>query len=447
MTPSQPPPLRILISGGGIAGPCVAYWLLRSHPQTPSTPPIHITIVERSATPRNGGQAVDIRDAGVNVIQAMGVEQAIRDMGTTEAGVDVIYADGITKARFPATGDVSSQSFTSEFEVLRGDLAGIFQQKVEELDGGEGRVEWVFDEVVEEVTQQDEDGKVIVRFKNKLGMREFDLVVGADGLISNVRRKVWGHGPGGNEYLDRKGQYISFFTIPREESDNKFAQWYSTSKGRLAVTRPSRFNDTRGLLAVCDSDMSRFDGIAKAMKQGPEKQKEWLATQFEGAGWITERLIKGMRETNDFYIQEMAQVKMGEEGWVKGRVVLCGDAGFCPSPISGMGTTCALVGAYVLAGELSNSPDDIAKALERYQEVLRPFIDQCQKLYPGAPQSMQPQSEWGVRLLNLLITAASNPLAKRVGSILSGIGSTLGGISTMIFSSARWKLPKYSAFE
>lgn len=85
--------------------------------------------------------------------------------------------------------------------------------------------------------------------------------------------------------------------------------------------------------------MSRFDGIAKAIRQGQEKQKEWLAAEFEGAGWIVERIVKGMNGAEDFYIQEIAQVKMGAEGWAKGSVALLGDAGFCPSPISGMVST------------------------------------------------------------------------------------------------------------
>ena len=155
----------------------------------------------------------------------MDLEQEVRDKGTTEAGADIVHPDGVTKASFPATGDADAQSFTSEFEILRGDLAEIFKRKVEEVDGANKRVEWVFDEVVQEVVQKEGGGKVLVRFKNKLAEQEFDLVVGADGLSSNVRRKVWGHGPGGNEYLDRKGQYMSFFTIPKEDTDTKFSQW------------------------------------------------------------------------------------------------------------------------------------------------------------------------------------------------------------------------------
>ncbi|KAF2636890.1 FAD/NAD(P)-binding domain-containing protein [Massarina eburnea CBS 473.64] len=430
MPPTQP--LQILISGGGIAGTALAYWLLQA--QTP----LEITIIERSPGPRPGGQAVDIRDSGVTVIRRMGIEQAIRDKTTTEKGIDFVYRDGVSTARFPMTGDTESQSFTSEFEILRGDLADILEKNLGEIDG-KGRVEWVFDEFVREVVEVD-GGRVRVKFMNHSKEREFDLVVGADGMVSKTRRLVWGDGPGGMQFLKRVGQYMSFFTIKKEVGDTAFSPWYFTNKGRLAVTRPSPYDDRRVLLAVTDSNMSRFVGIEKAMKEGPEKQKQWLAKEFEGAGWITERLIKGMWETKDFYIQEIAQVKMGEEGWVKGRVALCGDAGYCPSPISGMGTTSALVGAYILAGEISKSPDDIPHALKRHQELLQPFIDEVQKLYPGTPWIVNPQSEWGIKVLNMAVTVASNTWVKWIGGSLGGmIGKFIGG--------KPWELPRYSAFD
>jgi 2-polyprenyl-6-methoxyphenol hydroxylase-like FAD-dependent oxidoreductase len=111
---------------------------------------------------------------------------------------------------------------------------------------------------------------------------------------------------------------------------------YVTTKGRAAVTRPSMYNDTRALFMVTDRDMSRFQDIDRASKKSVQQQKEWLVKEFPMAEWKIERLVKEMLKTDDFYMQEIAQVKMGNQGWAKGRVALCGDAAFCPSPITGM---------------------------------------------------------------------------------------------------------------
>lgn len=238
----------------------------------------------------------------------------------------------MTKARFPASGDDGSQSFTSEYEILRGDLAEIFYEATKDAEN----VKYVFDERIADI-QQEEDGsgKVKVKFINHLPEAEYDLVVGADGMISNTRRIVFGRGPDNNDYLRRLGQYCSFYTIPRIESDTKFSEWYFASKGRLAVLRPSQYGDTRVLLGVTDWKLSRFEGIEKALKErGQEEAKRWLASEYEGAGWQTERIVEGLKTTDDFYIQEIAQVKI--ERLVKGRVALLGDAGFCPSPVSGV---------------------------------------------------------------------------------------------------------------
>lgn len=205
---------QVLVSGGGIAGPCFAYWMSKA------SFPVKITVVERSSVPRNSGQAVDIRDAAVTVLQKMGLEQAIRDKTTTERGTEVVLRDGKSTASFAATGDTGSQGFTSEFEILRGDLASIFHDATK----NNKNIEYVFGEYVTAVEPQD-DGKVTVQFANRLPSKSYDLVVGADGMHSKIRRLFWGHGPEGDNYVKKLGQYCSFFTIPKIESDTKFSQW------------------------------------------------------------------------------------------------------------------------------------------------------------------------------------------------------------------------------
>ncbi|KAF2796801.1 FAD/NAD(P)-binding domain-containing protein [Melanomma pulvis-pyrius CBS 109.77] len=419
--------LNVLISGGGIAGPCLAWWLNKSLSA-------NVTILERAPSPRTSGQAVDIRECAVDVVKRMGLIDTIKSKNTTEEGISFIYADGKTKATFPASGDQGNQSLTSEFEILRGDLAEIFYNVTKDM------AEYVFDESVAGVEEQG-NGKVRVTFANHLRPMEYDLVVGADGMVSNTRRVVWGRGPGENDYLKSLGQYCSFFTIPKTDDDTKFAQVFNIPGGRIACLRPDQYGETRAYLAVTDGDMSRFDGIKKAMGEGLDAQKKWLENEFVGAEWQTERLVKGMMDSKDFYMQQTAQVKI-EEGFTRSRVALLGDAGYCPSPISGMGTSTAIVGAYVLAGELSKSPDDIPKALEQYQTALKPFVEQVQKLIPGAPQIANPQTKLGISAFNTVMGIASSSWAKWIAS---AVGSVVPSALLSSIGANNWSPPEYPA--
>lgn len=320
--PSQP--LNILVSGSGIAGPCLAFWLHRL------IPTCQITILERSPTPRHGGQAVDLRSFSVPIVSRMGLLELVRDKTTTEEGVQFVYADGVTRATFPASGSIEAQSATSEFEVLRGDLAKILMDATKDLE----RVSYVFDEAMESVTQTS-DNKVHVTFANRLPPATYDLVVGADGMMSRTRRLVFGRGPKDDEYVRRLGQYVALFTMPRTESDSKFAQWYNAPRGRLLLLRPDSYGTTRAYVSVTDSKLGRFDEIDDAMRKGDRKmQEEWFEKEFEGAGFESERCVRDMKKAEDYYLQQVAQVKM--EKWSVGSVALLGDAAYCPSPISGV---------------------------------------------------------------------------------------------------------------
>jgi 2-polyprenyl-6-methoxyphenol hydroxylase-like FAD-dependent oxidoreductase len=122
---------------------------------------------------------------------------------------------------------------------------------------------------------------------------------------------------------------------------------------------------------------------------------------FEDAGWQSQRVLDGMDKAGDFYMQEIAQVKM--KHWSKGRVALVGDAGYCPSPISGMGTSLAIIGAYILAGELAVCKKDWGEGLKGYEEKMRPFVTGAQKLPLGAPAILNPQTAWGIWILNSIV--------------------------------------------
>ncbi|KAF9694037.1 hypothetical protein EKO04_008019 [Ascochyta lentis] len=407
--------LNILIAGSGIAGPCLAFWLHKL------IPTCTITILERSPVPRHGGQAVDLRSASVPIVSKMGLLDAVRDKTTTEEGLQFVHADGKTRATFAASGNVEAQSATSEFEVLRGDLAKIFMDATETMD----RITYVFDEMISSIDQE-ESGKALVSFTNRLPTAHYDLVVGADGMMSRTRRLVFGRGPKDDEYIYRLGQYAALFTMPRTEQDTKFAQWYNASRGRSLLLRPDSYGNTRAIVGVTDSNLSRFDYIDKVMREGSRKEQEaWFEKEYEGAGFESERCIREMKKADDFYLQQIAQVKMNR--WSEGRVALLGDAAYCPSPISGVGAGSAIIGAYVLAGEVSRSQDDIPLALKQYEKTLRPYVEKAQKLVPGAPQIVNPQTEWGVWIFNKTTGIASSTLMKGLGGVVGRFFPAFGG--------------------
>lgn len=343
---------------------------------------------------------------------------------------------------------------TSEYEILRGDMAKIVYDSTKDIDN----IEYVFNETIEKVEDIPESG-VHVTFANHLPPTTYDVLVGADGMMSRTRRFVFGHGPNNDDYLRRLGQYGAFFKIPRTEDDTNFAQWYNASRGRLILKRPDQYGTTRAYMAVTDSDFSRFDEIdAIIKKRGVTEQKEWLAKEFDGAGWQSERVVRGMWDDEEFYMQQIAQVKMPE--WYKGHVALIGDAGYCPSPISGVvctstplpsnayihftsltkrqGAGAAIVGAYVLAGELSRSPKDIPAALKRYDETARPFVERVQKVIPGAPQIANPQTGWGIAAFNTIMGIFSYPFMRRAGGLLGQFVPAFGGTED-------WKVPDYGS--
>jgi 2-polyprenyl-6-methoxyphenol hydroxylase-like FAD-dependent oxidoreductase len=216
--------------------------------------------------------------------------------------------------------------------------------------------------------------------------RTFDLVVGADGIHSGVRRLVFGPE---EEFVKPLGGYTAYFTVPDPGDLDNWLLMYNEPGGKVAMIRPDGHGTAKASLAFTSGELN-YDHRDTATQQGI------LAEKFAGAGWKIPSLLEAMRVAPDFVFDTLAQVEV--EKWSRGRVVLVGDAGYYGSPLSGMGTTLTLVGAYVLAGELAGSPDDHEAAFARYQEIMADFVKQGMQLPPGGMNGYAPQGALMLKL-------------------------------------------------
>ncbi|KAL4811057.1 hypothetical protein BDV18DRAFT_155667 [Aspergillus unguis] len=402
-------PIKILIVGCGIAGPTLASFLLLA--DIPADQKPHITVLEResSQTAHLRGQNIDIRGAGVTIIRKLGLEAQIRAATTGEEGVQLVDEENRvwSQRSVDKNGQTKMQMPTSDIEILRGRLAELCwvnSQKISseaEREGAKG-IEYIFGDYLDEIEQDDE--QVRVRFAKSGETRSFDLLVGADGMQSQTRKMVWGE-EGEKDRVQRLGMYAGFFSIPREEHDGKWRRWFHAPGRRGVMLRPDGLGMRSTIFMYVVND--RDDRFIKAMTV--EEQKALLKEYFTGAGWECNRIIRGMKATDDFYYDAVSQVKMHE--WTRGRVVLLGDAGYCASPISGMGTTMAFTAAYKLAGYLQpyikgECTTPIA-ALEQYNQQMRPIVDEAQQLAPGQPWLINPETAWGVWVMRVLIRSLS----------------------------------------
>ncbi len=347
----------VLISGAGIAGPALAFWLTRNGHR--------VTIVEVADDIRPGGQTVDLRGAGGDVVERMGLIDQMRECSLDQRGIAWIKADGSRRADMPVTA-FHGNGLVSKLEILRGDLVDVLYQETKAL------TDYRFGTRIEEVSQTDD--AVTATFSDGSTLSA-DLVVGCDGPHSAVRRLVFGPE---ERFVKPLGGYNAWFTAPDTAGLDGWYLMYQ-APGLNASMRPS--HDP----ALCKAGLAfRSEPIAYDRRNADE-QRALLTAYFAGAGWQCDALLSAAQTADDFYFDAFVQVHMPTIS--QGRVTLAGDAGYCASPLSGMGTSLALVGAYVLAGELGSvealDAQRIHAALQRYEAVMRPYIDRCQDLPNG----------------------------------------------------------------
>ncbi|EAW20344.1 putative FAD-binding monooxygenase [Aspergillus fischeri NRRL 181] len=396
--------LKILISGAGIAGNALAFWLSKMGHD--------VTVIERFPALRATGLQIDLRGHGIEVMRRMGLEQSFRERSVREQGLEVVDGSGRRRAYFPANrSGTGIQSFTTDFEILRGDLCRLLYGATVD------RVKYVFGASLESIN--DNDGFVEAVFSG--GRKErFDFIVGADGQGSRTRRLALD--ADAEDPFYPLGVYIAYFTLPRPVGGDEYlASVYIAPQRRFVAVRRHNPREIQVYLACMPDLCKPKDRLKNARKGDVVEEKHGFAEIFRGAGWQTDDILEALESADDFYCERLGVVKL--DCWSRGRVVLLGDAAFCPSATTGMGTTSSLVGAYILAGEIgkhckrssrgdidgSTTKDALSRAFKAYEETFRPFIDQVQRgLLDGSSfWDRVPSTSFGIAVLHFVLAIAS----------------------------------------
>ncbi|MEU8226685.1 FAD-dependent monooxygenase [Kribbella sp. NPDC048915] len=366
----------VLISGAGIAGPALAFWLRRFG----FTP----TVVEIAPAPRPGGQTVDLRGVSRTVVERMGLMPAVKARQVHERGLAYVRADGRWSAAMPADL-LDGAGPVAEIEILRGDLAEVLVDATSD-------VEYLYGDSIAELTQ--DVAGVDVTFASG-GRRRFDLVIGADGVHSRVRRLAFGP-------EEQFVHHLGGFTVEAPEDLDHWMKIYSAPGGRWVGLRPD--HDPHRAKAL----LSFRSKVLNYGRHDPAAQKQLVRERFEGLGWHTDHILRGLDQATDFYLDSESRVVVPD--WSRGRVALVGDAGYCGSPLAGHGTALSLVGAYVLAGELAAADGDHVRAFPAYQRRMRAYVDQRTELPPGGIRMAMPMTSFGIAYRDLTIRVLTSRL-------------------------------------
>ena len=364
---------NILISGAGVAGPTLAYWL-RQFGFNP-------TLVERAPVFRTGGYLIDFWGVGYDVAERMDLLVDLHRDGEQVREVRVVNAAGQTTVTLDAQRLLPS-SGGRYVNILRGDLAYRVWQRVEH------DVETLFGESVTRV-EQDASG-VTVSFE-RAAPRRFDLVIGADGLHSRVRQLVFGEAECTVKHL---GYGTAAFSVPNYGVRNDGAYVSFAAPGRQVARYSLRDGRTVFfLLFACDAPRAAPFGARPG-----SMTRDALRNVFRGAGWECDAVLDAMDRTDDVYADAVAQIRMNT--WWRGRVALLGDAAFCPSLLSGQGSALAMAGAYLLARSLAEASGCHETAFEQYQRTFKPFVDRKQRAAARYGPWFAPRTRFGVRVRN-----------------------------------------------
>lgn len=356
----------VLISGAGVAGSTLAYWLARNG--------LRPTVVERARGMRSSGNPVDVRGPAVPVVEAMGLVGRLRDAATATTSIGVVDASGRTIARMRTP---AARGRRSEVEIPRSDLAAILYQ------AASADAEFLFDDTITTL-RPDGDG-VEVEFEHA-ATRRFDLVVGADGLHSTVRRLAFGPE---QAYLHHLGLFAATLALgrPAERADEILL---FNAPGRLASIHPARGSALAAFIF-------RGPAIADLDYRDADRHRQIVADAYAGLGWQVPALLEALRVADDFYFDAVSAVRL--PSWSRERITLVGDAGSCVS-LLGDGSSLAIAGARTLADALAGHRD-VADALRDYERRHRKLVAPKQRSVRAAAGFLVPKTRLGVGARNL----------------------------------------------
>ncbi|GIH09599.1 oxidoreductase [Rhizocola hellebori] len=356
-----------------MAGPTLAYWLTR-HGFTP-------TVVERSTAPRSSGNPVDVRGPALPVAEKMGLLPRLRDAATNVESMSFVDAAGRRIARLPMSATRSGAS-DQEVEIPRADLAAILYEAARDT------AEFVFDDSIAQMRQ--DEGGVDVTFERS-APRRFDLVIGADGLHSTVRRLAFGRDA---EFVRHMGVYVATMPLGAGADNPREVLLYNTP-GRLASIHPSRGNALAAFIF-------RGPAIADLDHRDTKRHKEIVTAAYSGGGWRLAQLLETLRATDDLYFDSVSKVRLAT--WSRGRIALLGDAASCVS-LLGEGSSLAMAGAFTLAASLGADPGDHSRALRHYEATHRRLVNPRQRGIGVAAGVLIPKTRLGLAVRNLGVRA------------------------------------------
>jgi 2-polyprenyl-6-methoxyphenol hydroxylase-like FAD-dependent oxidoreductase len=366
--------MRIIINGAGIAGPTLAYWLRKSSHQ--------VLLVEAAPRLRRGGYVLDFWGVGYDVAEKMGLLPRIRELGYQVREVRFVDRHGHKRGGFPV--DVFGRLANGRFTTLqRSDLAATIYGALD------GAVETIFGDSVASVV---ETGHCVRVGFDQGSPREADLVVGADGLHSRVRRLVFGPDAGVEVSL---GYHVAAFAVEGYRPREELVYVSHAAPGRQVSRWSMREDRTVFLFAFRDEHLT---GKSPSDEQ---ERKAVLASVFADVGWECPQILAAMESVGDIYFDRVSQIRM--DCWTKGRTALVGDAAASVSLMAGEGAGLAMAEAYVLAGELRNCGGDHAAAFARYQERMMPWLKRKQRSAAKFASSFAPKTAFGITFRNLLL--------------------------------------------